>query len=52
MDKGAIRRAAKGDDAGVPVPGGHADDKDLQDFAYGSLDARRINNTIALPSAS
>lgn len=47
-DKGAIRRAAKQTMLEFLSQAAHADDKDLQDFAYGSLDARRINNTIAL----
>jgi putative DNA primase/helicase len=47
-DRGAIRRAAKQTMLEFLSQAAHADDKDLQDFAYGSLDARRINNTIAL----
>ena len=47
-DKGAIRRAAKQTMLEFLSQAAHADDADLQKFAYGSLDARRINNMIAL----
>ncbi|MGD0000184.1 MAG: hypothetical protein ABSE21_08795, partial [Bryobacteraceae bacterium] len=47
-DKGAIRRAAKLTMLEFLSQAAHADDADLQKFAYGSLDARRINNMIAM----